>query len=145
MALTGVPDALLVAVLMWNGRLGEAYAHCRAIVAGMPDGFPGAPGGLRPIALLGNLLMLGGQLDEALKYTQMDRGANPGNYFSHINAANVLGLLGRKDEAAAAWADAKDLAPALTVAGFRKGYSRVFVDPKLAEGFSDGLLAAGLE
>lgn len=138
-------DPLLVAVLMWNGRLDEATAHCESIVAGLVPGMQGSPAELRPVSLLGNLYMLKGEYEIALDYALQDERAFPGNYFSHINTANLYGFLGRIDEARQAWDQARTLMPKLTVRGFNTGYSRVFVDPKLAARFSAGLVKAGLE
>lgn len=112
--LNGAPDALLVAVLTWNGRLEEARAHCETIVANAPVNVPLPAGELRPLALLGNLCMLSGELDAALEYGLQDQRANPGNYFAHVNLANVHGLRGEDELANAAWALAIAIVPELT-------------------------------
>ena len=143
--LSGVPDPLLVAVLMWNGRLEEAMSHCSQIVASLAPGMVGSPGELRPVALLGNLHMLAGDFDAALDYAEQDLRAFPGNYFCHVNAANLYGFLGRFEDASEAWDQAKTLMPQLSVRGFSIGYNRVFTDADLAKQFSAGLRRAGLE
>ncbi|MEM7097943.1 MAG: BTAD domain-containing putative transcriptional regulator [Pseudomonadota bacterium] len=141
----GAPDALWVAVLMWNGRLEEAQHYCEAILDSVPPGLTLPPGELRPQALLGNILMLNGHLDEAMALTLQDQRENPGNFFSHVNVANLYGLLGQHEEAKTAWLLAKSIVPSLSVALFSKGYSRVFADKSLGERFSSGLIAAGLD
>ncbi len=143
--LTRTPDPLLVAVLMWNGRLEQARAFCEQIISALPPNLPSPPGELRPVALRGNLHMLNGEYQAALDCALRDQRANPGNYFAHVNVANLYGYLGRTDEANKAWELATALVPQLSVAGFAKGYARVFSDPQLAARFSDGLIAAGLE
>lgn len=142
--LTGNPDPLLVAVLMWSGRLEEALRYCEQIVASLPPNLPAPPGELRPIALLGNLHLLRDELDLALECALKDQRANPGNYFTHVNVANLYGYLGRMDEARVAWELATQMVPALTVAVFAGGYARVFEDAALGARLSDGLVAAGL-
>ena len=143
--LSGAPDPVLVAVLMWNGRLDEAQRHCEDIISALPPGLLSPPGELRPVALLGNLHMLQGNLSKALELTQQDQKANPGNFFTHVNVANLQGLLGNYEAAHAAWQLAVSIVPALTVRLFRKGYARVFVDSTLGDKFSAGLIAAGLD
>jgi len=143
--LSGAPDALWVAVLMWNGRLSEAQRYCEEIIEAIPPGLTSPPGELRPVALLGNLHMLQGDLEKALALTLQDQRANPGNFFAHVNVANLHGLLGNKADAEAAWELAVSIVPALTVRLFRKGYARVFVDSTLSDKFSAGLIAAGLD
>ena len=143
--MTRSPDPLLVAVLMWSGRLDEAMDFCEQIVAALPPNVPAPPGELRPLALLGNLHLLQNNLDLALECAQKDQRANPGNYFAHVNLANVHGFLGQAAEARTAWDLAIQIVPQLTVAGFAGGYARVFTDSKLGDRLSDGLRAAGLE
>lgn len=143
--MTRSPDPLLVAVLMWSGRLDEAMEFCEQIVAALPPNLPAPPGELRPLALLGNLHLLRNNLDLALECALKDQRANPGNYFAHVNLANVHGFLGHVEEARAAWELATRIVPQLTVAAFAGGYARVFTDSKLGARLSDGLVAAGLE
>lgn len=142
--ISGTPDALFVAVLMWNGRIDEAIGHCQAIVDSQAPGMPTPPGELRPVALLGNLRMLQGDYQAALGLAEEDLLANPGNYFSHINLANVLGYLGYHSDAMNAWQKARSLMPGLNLKSFRFGYKSVFVDPQLAARLSDGLALAGV-
>lgn len=141
----GDADALFVAALMWNGRIDEAKKHCLDIVARMVPGLPTPPAELRPIALLGNLYMLEGNYVEAHNYAEQDLLANPGNYFSHVNLANVLGYLGFIDDARRAWRHAVELNPLLTIEGFSYGYEKVFEVQALARKFSGGLIDAGVE
>ena len=143
--ITGAPDPLWVAVLMWNGRLEESYAYCDEIVSSMPSNIPFPPGELRPVALLGNLKMLMGDFPGALEAALRDQRANPGNFFAHVNLANVYGLLHRPEEARDAWQLAKAMLPQLTVASFAGGYRNVFLQSELAEKFSEGLIAVGLD
>lgn len=143
--ITGAADALWVAVLMWNSRLDEAMEHCEQIVAAMPSNVPSPPGELRPVALLGNLHMLNGDLEQALNAALRDQRANPGNFFAHVNLANVYGLLGQHAEARDAWDLAKTMLPGLTVSLFAAGYRNVFADDALADKFSEGLRAVALE
>ena len=142
--LSGAPDPLLVAVLMWNGRLDEAITYAEEIVAAIPQGVTLPPGELRPLALLGNLYMLKGDYPAALALTLKDQRMNPGNYFAHVNTANLYGLLGQDEEAAKNWQLAIAIVPTLTVALFAIGYRHVFDDSDLADKFSAGLVAAGL-
>lgn len=143
--LTGSADALWVAVLMWNGRLEEARRFCEEIVAATPANIPLPPGELRPLALLGNLKMLQGDLEGALDCALRDQRSNPGNFFVHVNLANVYGLLDEAKEAQDAWQLAKTMLPGLTISLFAAGYSNVFADDALADKFSEGLLKAGLD
>lgn len=143
--ITSTVTPLYVAVLMWNGRLAEAKAHCEGLVASLPTGIASAPGELRPVAILGNLLMLEEDYEGALPYAERDLNENPGNYFSYVNLANVLGYLGRAEEARVKWQQAVELMPALTLGLFRLGYSSVFVDQALADKFSAGLVLAEVE
>lgn len=143
--LSGSPDPLLVAVLTWSGRLTEARTHAEAIVRGLPDNAPLAPGELRPIGLLGNLCMLQGELAEALEYALRDQRANPGNFFAHVNVANVRGLLGQPEEARQAWDLAVRMVPQLTVRRFERGYLRICKDQALGQKYAAGLYAAGIE
>ena len=144
-ALARTPDPLLVAVLMWNGRLAEAQRHCEAIVDQLPPGLPTSPGELRPVALLGNIHMLQGNLDMALDYGRQDAAANPDNFFSYVNLANVLGLRGELDAARDQWASAQELVPGLTREAFILGYRRVMTTEKMADLFGAGLAAAGID
>lgn len=143
--LTGAADALWVAVLMWNGRLAQALHYCEEILAATPDNVPSPPGELRPLALHGNLMMLHGDLEAALDSALRDQRANPGNFFAHVNLANVYGLMGETAQAQDAWDLAKTMLPSLTVSLFTAGYKNVFADDALAEQFSAGLKLAGLE
>ncbi|MFK8048471.1 MAG: BTAD domain-containing putative transcriptional regulator [Halioglobus sp.] len=143
--ITGAADPLWVAVLMWNGRLEESYAYCDQLVSSMPSNIPFPPGELRPVALLGNLKMLLGDLSGALEAALRDQRANPGNFFPHVNLANVYGLLDRPEEARDAWQLAKAMLPQLTISSFASGYRNVFLQPELAAKFSEGLLAVGLD
>ncbi|MFK7975882.1 MAG: BTAD domain-containing putative transcriptional regulator [Halioglobus sp.] len=143
--LTGAADALWVAVLMWNGRLEEARRYCDDIVAATPANVPSPPGELRPQALLGNLKMLQGDLAGALESALRDQRSNPGNFFVHVNLANVHGLMGEQKEAQDAWDLAKAMLPSLTVSLFAAGYRNVFANDALADKFSEGLVKAGLE
>lgn len=143
--ITGAADALWVAVLMWNGRLEEALQYCEAILAATPDNVPSPPGELRPLALHGNLMMLHGNLEAALESALRDQRANPGNFFAHVNLANVHGLMGEYAQARDAWDLAKTMLPSLTVSLFAAGYRNVFADDALAEQFSNGLRRAGLD
>lgn len=142
--LTGAPDPLLVAVLLWSDRLDEAKQYCDQIIDALPPGVPTAPGELRPISLLGNIYLLKDQLESALACALKDQRSNPGNFFSHVNVANIYGLLGQQEEAEAAWQLAKTVAPKLTVKQFAKGYRSVFLVPEQAAKLSAGLVAAGL-
>ncbi|MFK7915476.1 MAG: BTAD domain-containing putative transcriptional regulator [Pseudomonadales bacterium] len=143
--MTRSPDPLLVAVLMWSGRLDEAMAFCEQVVAALPPNVPSPPGELRPLALLGNLHLLQDNLEEALLCALKDQRANPGNYFTHVNVANIYGFMGQVEPAQASWNLATRIVPQLTVAAFAGGYARVFTDSALGARLSDGLVAAGLE
>lgn len=143
--LSGAPDPLLVAVLTWSGRLAEAREHAEAIVRDLPDNAPLAPGELRPIGLLGNLCMLEGNLPLALEYALRDQRANPGNYFAHVNVANIHGLMGHSELAREAWDLAVRIVPKLTVRRFERGYLRVCADRALGQKYAAGLYAAGIE
>ena len=140
--ITGSVDILYVAVLMWNGLLAEAKLHCQNLVDALAPGISSAPGELRPVAILGNLLMLEGEYLNALQYAQRDLNENPGNYFSYVNLANLYGYLGKNEEAKDAWNKAVELMPGLNLELFKYGYKSVFVDAVLAGRFSDGLEAA---
>jgi len=144
-ALARAPDSLLVAVLMWNGRLEEAQKHCESIVAQLPPGLPTSPGELRPVALLGNLHMLQDNLESAREYALQDAAANPDNFFSYVNLANVYGLQGDHDEARRHWLKAQEIVPNLTREFFVLGYRQVMADAELADRFGAGLAAAGLD
>ena len=103
------------------------------------------PGELRPRALLGNLHMLQGRYEEALSYAERDLDENPSNYFAHVNLANVLGYLGQADAAQQAWLDAQAIVPDLSVELFHRGYQGVCTDASVADGFVNGLIAAGIQ
>ena len=139
------PDPLLVAVLMWNGRLEEAQVHCEAIVEQLPPGLPTSPGELRPVALLGNLHMLQNNLGEAMRCARADMNANPDNFFSYVNLANVYGLLGEYEATREHWPKAQELVPRLTRELFVVGYRRVMKSADHAERFGAGLAAAGID
>lgn len=143
-ALTRTPDPLLVSVLMWSGEIDEAMRHCQAIVAGLNPDFSTAPGELRPRSLLGNLHMLRREFEDALPLAELDLAENPGNYFSHVNIANLYGYLDDGPRAQAAWTQAKGLVPTLTVASFQSGYESVCTDQSVAERFVAGLRQVGL-
>ena len=143
--ITGAPDPLWVAVLMWNGRIEEAQQYCTQILNALPSNMPSPPGELRPLALMGNLEMLAGNYQAALESALQDQRANPGNFFAHVNLANVYGLLNRPEEARDAWELAKTMLPSLTVALFANGYHNVFAQPELARMFSEGLYTMGFE
>ena len=141
--LNQAPDPLLVAVLMWHGRLEEALQHCRDIVADQPPGLPTPPGEFRAMALLGNLHLLRGELTEAEQCARQDLNANPDNFFAYAHLANVLGLRSEFAEARGLWNKAVALAPGLTARRFRDGYRRTMPDPALADRFAAGLQQAG--
>ncbi|NKB99529.1 MAG: hypothetical protein GKR90_13680 [Pseudomonadales bacterium] len=142
--ISGTTDALYVAALMWNGQLTEAQEFCEALVVATVPGTPSAPSELRPVSLLANLYMLREEFDQALELAERDLTENPANYFSHVNLANLKGYLGQTEGAAEAWQKAKDMMPGLSLSLFESGYRMVFIDPKLAERFSAGLILAGV-
>lgn len=143
--ISGNVKPLYVAVLMWNGRLDEAKTHAQQLLDNLPEGVSSTPGELRPVSLLGNVLMLQGDYEGALALAERDLTENPGNYFSYVNLANLYGYLNRADEAKEKWDRAVELMPRLSMDQFQRGYVAVCTDDDLAARFSAGLLKAGIE
>ncbi|MEM1229301.1 MAG: BTAD domain-containing putative transcriptional regulator [Pseudomonadota bacterium] len=143
--LRGRPDPLLVAALTWNGQLDEAFRHCELLLQDLPDDAPVASGEFRPLGLLGNLHLLRGDLEQALHFVLRDQRSNPGNFFAHVNVANVYGLLGNIEEARKAWQLATAIVPTLKVKQIDLGYRKVCTDPELGARYAAGLLQADVD
>lgn len=73
-----------------------------------------------PLRILSLAFGLKGELESALSWAQRHVADSPSNYLAWVELANVLGQLGRVDEANDTFGRARDITPTLTPALYEK-------------------------
>jgi protein O-GlcNAc transferase len=109
---SGAADQLLD--LFQRGRLAEAEALCRRILAGDKDQF-------EALHILGLIEAQRGNLSAALQLFSRTAALRPGSVETHVNVGRVLGLLGRHDEALAGYDKALAIDPNFVLALNNRG------------------------
>ncbi len=90
--------------------------------------------------MLGFCHFLGGRFDDAIRWCERSSQAKPRYPNSWVYMAAALAESGRTEEAARAIRKARELAPRLSLAVYRRPRAESTLKPK----FIDGLLKAGL-
>lgn len=137
---TGIPHSGFTMSLSRHGRIEEAIAIQREVLA-----IEGRDSQFQPKRVLGLLLALNEEYEEALASALEAHDAAPMSYLTLGDMANLYGHLGKAEEARAAWAKATELMPGNNVASWQRAYTQQYGTDQAVEALTGGYRKAGIE